>query len=180
MRAQWLNEKELIAKVRTQKERIEALRVEQEQAERATNLAEASEIAYGRIPEVQKQLDALHRQLTEMQKDESFLREEVTDEDIALVVSKWTGIPVAKMLESEMKKLLHMEQQLAGARGRPTGSAGGRSQCRPAFPCRAVRRQPSHRFVLVPGPDRGGQGRSSQKRSPKCCSMTIAPSCAST
>ncbi|HHH10713.1 MAG TPA: ATP-dependent chaperone ClpB, partial [Sorangium sp.] len=112
MRAQWLNEKELIAEVRKVKEQIEALRVDQERAERSTDLARASEIAYGRIPQAEKLLEELHRKLEAMQKDESFLREEVTDEDIALVVSKWTGIPVAKMLESEMKKLLHMEQQL--------------------------------------------------------------------
>ena len=112
MRAQWLNEKDAIAEVRTHKERIEALRGEQDRAERASDLAKASEIAYGRIPDEEKVLADLHQKLASLQENGSFLREEVTDEDIAMVVSKWTGIPVAKMLEGEMQKLLHMEKQL--------------------------------------------------------------------
>jgi len=112
MRAQWMQEKELIAQIRALKEAIETLRVEEEQAQRAGDLGKAAEIHYGKIPEQEKSVEALHEKLVGMQSGGSFLKEEVTDEDVALVVSKWTGIPVAKMLEGELQKLLHIESEL--------------------------------------------------------------------
>ena len=112
MRGQWLLEKELIAEISAHKTQIERLRKEEEQAQRQGDLAVASEIHYGKIPAIEKQLVALRSKLERLQVNESFLKEEVTDEDVALVVSKWTGIPVAKMLEGEMQKLLRLEDQL--------------------------------------------------------------------
>jgi ATP-dependent Clp protease ATP-binding subunit ClpB len=113
MRAQWLSEKELITDVRALKESIEELRIDEEQAQRSGDLEKASKIHYGEIPEAEKKLEAVHAKLEELLGgSESFLKEEVTDEDVAMVVSKWTGIPVSKMLESEMQKLLRLEDAL--------------------------------------------------------------------
>ncbi len=112
MRAQWLSEKALIGQVRERKERVEQLHLEEEQAQRAGDLGKAAEIHYGTIPEIEKQLAALREKLGALQGGESFLKEEVTDEDVAIVVSRWTGIPVSKMLASEMQKLLRLEDEL--------------------------------------------------------------------
>ncbi len=113
MRAQWLHEKELITEVRAMKEAIEQLRIDEEQAQRRGDLETASMIHYGKIPEADKKLALVHQKLEELLGgSESFLKEEVTDEDVAMVVSKWTGIPVAKMLEGEMQKLLRLEDEL--------------------------------------------------------------------
>jgi ATP-dependent Clp protease ATP-binding subunit ClpB len=113
MRAQWLHEKEILAEVRTLKEQIESLRVEEERMQRRGDLEKAAELHYGKIPEVERKLEERRKRLEELQSDAaSFLKEEVTDEDVALVVSKWTGIPVSKMLEGEMRKLLRMEDEL--------------------------------------------------------------------
>ncbi|MBM4358138.1 MAG: ATP-dependent chaperone ClpB [Deltaproteobacteria bacterium] len=112
LRAQWLRERELIAAIRRGKEELEQLRVEEEQAQRAGDLERAARIHYGRIPEEEKKLEAQREQLLSLQKTHSFLKEEVTDEDIAAVVSKWTGIPIAKMLATEMQRLLRLEDEL--------------------------------------------------------------------
>jgi ATP-dependent Clp protease ATP-binding subunit ClpB len=112
MRAQWLREKEIITAVRERQKQLEELRVAEEQARRAGDLGKAAEILYGAIPEAENETEALRGELAHVQERVSFLREEVTDEDIAAVVSKWTGIPVSKMLESEMQKLLHVEDKL--------------------------------------------------------------------
>jgi ATP-dependent Clp protease ATP-binding subunit ClpB len=112
MRAQWLREKEIITGVREQQKQIEELRVAEEQARRKGDLGRAAEILYGSIPAAEKQIESLRADLGRAQGQHSFLREEVTEEDIAAVVSKWTGVPVSKMLESEMQKLLRIEQEL--------------------------------------------------------------------
>jgi ATP-dependent Clp protease ATP-binding subunit ClpB len=112
MRAQWLKEKEMIAQIRSLAPRLEELRLQEEQAQRAGDLGKAAEIHYGKIPEVEKELEAKRAELAKVQAKESYLKEEVTEEDIAAVISKWTGIPVSKMLESEMQKLLHLEDGL--------------------------------------------------------------------
>ena len=100
MRAQWMREKELIAQVRELQRQLEELRLEEERFKRAGDLGKAAEVHYGRIPELEKKLTALRDTLAQVQGKQSYLKEEVTDEDIAGVVSKWTGIPVSKMLES--------------------------------------------------------------------------------
>ena len=112
MRAQWLREKELITQIREQKELVESLRLDLERAERTTEYEEAARLQYGEIPAAEAAVTQAQEKLAEAQTSASFLKEEVTDEDIAEVVSKWTGIPVSKMLEGEKDKLLHMEDRL--------------------------------------------------------------------
>ena len=112
MRAQWLKEKEIISSVRDKQRELEELRVSEEQARREGDLGRAAEIQYGKAPALEKEIDAQRQELARVQEAGSYLREEVTDEDIAQIISKWTGVPVSKMLESEMQKLLHMEQNM--------------------------------------------------------------------
>jgi len=113
MRAQWMREKEVIKELRDLQPKIEELRNEEETAQRAGDLGKAAEIHYGKIPELQKKLEAVRATLAQVQSRQSYLKEEVTDEDIAAIISKWTGIPVSKMLQSEMAKLLHLEEDLS-------------------------------------------------------------------
>lgn len=112
MKAQWMSEREVIEKLRDKKQLIDDLRTEYDQAERRGELDRAAEIRFGRLPEAEKALDAQQQELEKLQARGSFLREEVSDEDIASIVSRWTGIPVQKMLESEQQKLLKMEERL--------------------------------------------------------------------
>ncbi|HEX8792643.1 MAG TPA: ATP-dependent chaperone ClpB [Polyangiaceae bacterium] len=112
MKAQWQREKEIIDKIRKAQPEIERLRHEAEEAQRKGDLGKAAEISYGRIPEAEKQVEELRKTLAKVQEKTSYLREEVTDQDIAAIVSKWTGIPVAKMMQGEMHKLLHMEEEV--------------------------------------------------------------------
>jgi ATP-dependent Clp protease ATP-binding subunit ClpB len=112
MKARWENEKSAISRVREWKERREQLQVELERAERQANLERAAEIRYGELVQLEKNLAAEQEKLVALQREGSLLSEEVTSEEIAEIVSKWTGIPVSKMLESEQAKLLSMEDQL--------------------------------------------------------------------
>ncbi len=112
MKAKWQAEKERIEKIRFIKEQIEQAKIELERAQTLGDLQRAAELRYGKIPELEKQLAEEQAKLAELQKESIFLKEEVTEEDVAEVVAKWTGIPVSKMLESEMQKLLKMEDNL--------------------------------------------------------------------
>jgi ATP-dependent Clp protease ATP-binding subunit ClpB len=112
LRAQWQAEKEGIQKIRSIKEQTEQARIDAEKAEREGNLGRAAELRYGRLLELQKQLDAESESLATVQAQCKILKEEVDDEDVAEIVSKWTGIPVSRMLEGEKRKLLHMEDRL--------------------------------------------------------------------
>jgi len=112
MRAQWLREKELIAEIRKQKESVEKLRVDLDRAQRVADLEGAARLRYGDIPEAERKVKEAQEALAKAQQNGSYLKEEVTEEDIARVVSRWTGIPVSKMLESEKQKLLDLEQRL--------------------------------------------------------------------
>ncbi len=112
LRAQWQSGKGGIQKIRTIKEQIEQAKIDAEKAEREGNLGRAAELRYGRLLELQKQLDAESAKLSAVQSQTKMLKEEVDDEDVAEIVSKWTGIPVSRMLEGEMQKLLHMEDRL--------------------------------------------------------------------
>jgi ATP-dependent Clp protease ATP-binding subunit ClpB len=112
MRAQWQREKEIIDQIRKAQPEIETLRHEAEAAQRRGDLGKAAEITYGRIPELEKRIGEHRKSLAKVQEKTSYLREEVTDQDIAAIVSKWTGIPVVKMMQGEMHKLLHMEEEL--------------------------------------------------------------------
>jgi len=113
LRAQWSAEKELIQKIRQTKEAIEQVRQEAGEAERQGNLQKAAELRYGRLPELERELAANNTKLAELQKGHPMLQEEVTEEDIAAVVSRWTGVPVTRMLETETQKLLSMEERLS-------------------------------------------------------------------
>ncbi len=112
MRGQWTAEKETIGRIRDLKERIEQARGEADRAERAQAYDRASELRYGVVPKLQHELDAENLRLAELQRGGAMLKEEVDEEDIAAVVSKWTGIPVARILESEADKLVHLEQEI--------------------------------------------------------------------
>ncbi len=109
---QWKNEKAIITENRGIKEQIEHLRTEEQRAEREGNLNLVAEIRYGRIAELEKKLAAANKKLKSMQGDKILLKEEVTEQEIAAVVSRWTGIPVSRMLEGEKEKLLKMESIL--------------------------------------------------------------------
>jgi len=108
----WNLEKDLIKSVRASKEEIENLKTESDKYEREGNLAKVAEIRYGKLLELQKTIDTKSEELAIVQKDNKMLKEEVNAEDIAEIISKWTGIPVTKMLESERAKLVHMEENL--------------------------------------------------------------------
>jgi ATP-dependent Clp protease ATP-binding subunit ClpB len=112
MRAQWQREKEVIEQIRKAQPEIERLRNEAEQAQRRGDLGRVAEINYGAIPELERKIDELRKTLAKVQEKTSYLREEVTDQDIAAIVSKWSGIPVTRMMQGEMHKLLHIEEDL--------------------------------------------------------------------
>ncbi|MBX3281808.1 MAG: ATP-dependent chaperone ClpB [Acidobacteria bacterium] len=112
MKAKWQSEKEEIEKMRSAKEELEEAKLELERARQAGDLNLAAELQYGKIPDIQKRLDSDQTRLEEIQRDGVFLKEEVDEEDVAEVVARWTGVPVSKMLEGEMQKLVQMETNL--------------------------------------------------------------------
>ena len=112
LRAHWQMEKEIIKSIQQDKESLEQVKLEAVKAEREGDLSQAAELKYGRLPELQKRLDASNQRLIEIQSDRKMLKEEVDSEDIAEVVAKWTGIPVSRMMEGEREKLVHMEDRL--------------------------------------------------------------------
>jgi ATP-dependent Clp protease ATP-binding subunit ClpB len=112
MRERWQLEKSAIEAVREIKERIEQVRGEAERAERMADFGRAAELRYGQLAELQRALEAEESRLREIQGDRPLLKEEVDEEDVAEVVSNWTGVPLSKLLESEMQKLLHIEERL--------------------------------------------------------------------
>src|ERR1044071_940921 len=112
LKAHWQNEKESSQKIRSLKEKIESTKLEEQQAERRGDLNRAAELRYGTLTQLQKELEQANQQLAELQKNQKMLKEEVDAEDVAEVVAKWTGIPVSKMLEGELQKLLKMEDRL--------------------------------------------------------------------
>ncbi len=112
IKAKWESEKAVIQGIQREKESIDKFKLEAEQAERAGDFGKVAEIRYGKIGESEKKLESFQQQLKEMQEGSPLLKEEVDHEDIAAVVSKWTGIPLSKMIQSEMEKLLHLEEEL--------------------------------------------------------------------
>ena len=112
LKAQWQNEKGVVDEIRNLKSAIELSKEQIEKAKREGDLAKASEIQYGRLPELEKKLAAADGKLAKLQKSGKMLTEEVTENDIAEVVASWTGIPVSRMLEGEREKLVHMEERL--------------------------------------------------------------------
>ncbi|HEX8476537.1 MAG TPA: ATP-dependent chaperone ClpB [Pyrinomonadaceae bacterium] len=112
MKAKWQSEKEEIERMREAKNELEQLRLQLDQARNAGDLSRAAELQYGRIPELERRLQDEQTKLAELQRDGVMLKEEVDEEDVAEVVAKWTGVPVSKMLEGEMQKLITMEERL--------------------------------------------------------------------
>ncbi len=112
LKADWKSEKEIIEKVQTRKEEVESLRFEAEQAERSGDYGKVAEIRYGRIVDLEKEIAELKDSIEKKRSKGSLIQEEVRSEDVAAVVSKWTGIPVSRMLESEKEKLLRLEDEL--------------------------------------------------------------------
>ncbi len=112
-KARWQQEKDAITRIRAIKEQIEQTKIAEAQAERLGDLTKAAELRYGALLNLQKDLEAENQKLAELQKDGAMLKEEVDAEDVAEVVGKWTGIPVARLLEGEKMKLVHMEDRLA-------------------------------------------------------------------
>ena len=112
LRAKWQSEKEIVDQIQIKKNEIEKLKFEDEKANRVGDLGRVAEIRYGRIPEAEKTIKTLEKKLSEIQKDSPMVNEEVDAEEIAEVVSRWTGIPVSRMLQSEKQKLLNIETEL--------------------------------------------------------------------
>src|SRR4051812_28739688 len=108
----WQQEKELIQQSRTLKEQQESLRLDIERAQRAGDYQKASELQYGKVPELEQKIKAQEAKLADLQQGQRMLKEEVDEEDIAEVVSKWTHIPVSRLMEGEVQKLIHMEERL--------------------------------------------------------------------
>src|SRR3981081_4617944 len=112
MQSQWQQGKALIQQIRELKARQEQLRIDAERAERMADFEAAARLNYGETPKAQKELEAKNAELVALQKDHRLLKEEVDEEDIARIVSRWTGIPVQKMLEGEAHKLIQVEERL--------------------------------------------------------------------
>ena len=112
MKAQWENEKDSIGKVQKLREELEQVNAEIEKAEREYDLNKAAELKYGRLPQIQKELSQQEELAEKSQKDHTLLRDKVTEEEIARIIERWTGIPVARLMEGEREKLLHLEDVL--------------------------------------------------------------------
>jgi ATP-dependent Clp protease ATP-binding subunit ClpB len=112
LKAHWQTEKDAIGRIRKLKEQIEQLKADEQRYERTGDLSKVAEIRYGKLSAAEKELKAAQDRLGELQKDHPMLKEEVGEEEIAKIVSKWTGIPVGRLLEGEVQKLIHMEERL--------------------------------------------------------------------
>ena len=112
MKLHWQQEREIIGSIQAVKEKIESVKAQEQNAERLGDLGKAAELRYGTLVQLEKELSQQNDRLTQLQSSKKFLKEEVDEEDIAEVVAKWTGIPVRKMLEGEIQKLIHMEDRL--------------------------------------------------------------------
>ncbi len=108
----WTTEKEILGSIKNLKKQLEVLRIDAENAEIQADLTKAAEIRYGKIPQAEKELETKLKKLKNLQSSRRVLKEEITEEDIASVVSKWTGVPVSRMLEREANKLMRMEEEL--------------------------------------------------------------------
>jgi len=110
---QWQNQKEIIKQIQSQREQRDKLRVDLEKAEREVQLEKAAELKYGQLPQLEQQLQVLEKKWEAIPADERILREEVTEEDVARVVSRWTGVPVQRLVSSEQERLAHLEDELS-------------------------------------------------------------------
>ena len=185
MRAQWQKEKEVLGSVGKIKQQIEQARTEAEQATRRGDLQKAAEITYGQIPQLEKQLQESEQKLASRQEGGArFLKEEVTGDDVAEIVARWTGIPVSRMMEGERERLTRLEQVLGDARHRPGRGRARRGERRAPFSRRASGSQSADRLVHLPRPDRRRKDGDRAGRSRSFCSTTstrwFASTCRST
>ena len=178
-KAEWQNEKDAIEHVQNLKSDLEGAQLEEERATREGDLVKASEIRYARIPALQQQLHAAEEELNVKQQDGAILKEEVSDDEIAEVVSTWTGIPVQKMMQGEMAKLVDLEDKLHERVVGQDEAVSSVARRHPPQPRWVVRPEPPHRLVFVLGP-RAWARRSSRRRWPSTCSTARRPWCAST
>ena len=159
MKGQWQLEREVIQQIRSIKSAIDAAHIEEQQAERTGELSRVAEIRYGKIVTLQKELEEQNRKLAEIQENTQMLKEEVTAENIAEVVAKWTGIPVDRLLEGEREKLVQAEQQLSSRIvGQKEGHPGG-CQCRPPGSRRLAGPGPTPGLLYLSWPHRGRENR---------------------
>ena len=135
--------------------RIEALKTEEEQATRAGDLTRASQIRYGDRFELDAQLQNAKENLEHLQESDQMLKEKIDREAIAEIVSRWTGIPVARMMEGEVQKLIHMEERLKEAVVGQDEAVEAVSNAISTFSRRITRPQPTDRFIYLHGTDRG-------------------------
>ena len=159
MTARWQAEKDAISAIRALKEELETRKGEAERYARDGDLTRASEIRYGVVPDIERRIEDATKALAELQSSGAMLKEEVDAEDVAEVVSRWTGIPVTRLMEAELAKLVRMEEALHAPRGGPGRRRAGGLQRHPPQPGRAVGPQPAHRLVPVPRPHGRGQDR---------------------
>jgi ATP-dependent Clp protease ATP-binding subunit ClpB len=162
MKAHWDEEKRLIQSLRSIKEEQEKLGIEEQKAEREGDLARVAELRYGRAGDLKRQMEAAHAKLEELQTVRKMLKEEVDDEDIAQVVSRWTGIPVSKMLEGEREKLVQMESRLQRRVIGQERAIKSRLRCRSARTVRPSGSESPHWLLYFHGPHRGRENRTGQ------------------
>ena len=179
-KAEWQNEKDAIVDVQNLKAELESAQLDEERATREGNLQLASEIRYSRIPQLQQQLHVAEEAVKMKQQDGAILKEEVSEEEIASVVAAWTGIPVAKMMQGEMEKLVDLEEVLKGrviGQDEAVGVVAGairRNRAGLSDPNR-----PIGSFLFL-GPTGVGKTELAKRRSPSTCSIPRRPWCAST
>ena len=161
MTAQWEAERQAIRRLQALREELEQVRREIEEAERAYDLNRAAELRHGRLPELERQLHAEEERLErEAGRATRLLREEVTEDEIAEVVARWTGIPVARLMEGEREKLLRLDEVLHERVDRPGRGGAASSPTRSSAPAPGIKdpRRPIGSFIFL-GPDRRGQDR---------------------
>ena len=157
MKAKWHAEKEAIENIRTLKGLIENLRTDAEQATRAGENERAAEIIYGRIPAMEAEFATATSKLAELQQDAKYLKEEVTEEDVATVVARWTGIPVTKMMESDRDRLVHLEEHLHQRVINQNEAISAVSVLRPIRPSMSMGTVPNRRMLKL-GPSSASGG----------------------
>ena len=157
LRSRWETEKQAIGELRSLKEQIEETRLQIEQAERRADLETAARLRYGTLRDLENRLAAQEKRLKELQSQGALLKEEVDAEDIAQIVSRWTGIPVSKLLEGEMDRLVHMEDRLHTRVIGQAEAVRAVANAVRALALRPARSRPADRFLPVPRPDRGRQ-----------------------
>jgi len=162
LKERWQSEKSVISKIRQIKSRSEELKLEEARAERVGDLGKAAEIRYGKLVELGKELEARNKELLKIQKGRPLLKEEVDDEDIASVISRWTKIPLSRLVQGEAEKLVHIEERLNQRVVGQDDGRGTRGLVCPALAGRAAGPQPAHGLVHFCRAHRRGEDRAHQ------------------